>query len=261
MPVFTDQLGRQVEIVSPPERIISLVPSQTELLFSLGLDTEVAGITKFCVHPKKWFETKTKIGGTKNISLEKIILLKPDLVIANKEENLQAQISELEKISPVWISDVNDLSSALQMIQAIGEITGKSTEAAALVTTIQSRFKKITPLASKPKTAYLIWNKPLMAAGGDTFIHAMMQQTGLENVFASQLRYPETTIEDLHRRGTELILLSSEPYPFSEKHIALLQEQMPGTKVVLADGEMFSWYGSRMQHAADYLQYLPSLLH
>src|SRR5438105_265149 len=124
MAVFTDQLGNQLHIDQHPRRIVSLVPSQTELLFDLGLQEEVIGITKFCVHPYHWHQTKTRVGGTKDIKLEVIDQLKPDLVIANKEENTREQITSLQSLYPVWISDVNTLQDALEMIRSIGEITG-----------------------------------------------------------------------------------------------------------------------------------------
>src|ERR1700741_3198050 len=106
---FIDQTGRKISIPQIPQRIISLVPSQTELLFDLGLDKEVVGITKFCVHPPEWFQTKTRVGGTKQLKIDLIKQLQPDLIIANKEENVKEQIEELEKHFPVWISDVNNL--------------------------------------------------------------------------------------------------------------------------------------------------------
>ncbi len=117
MPIFTDQTGREVSIPSHPQRIISLVPSQTELLFDLGLEEQVAGITKFCVHPEKWFRSKTRIGGTKNIKSALIHQLQPDLIIANKEENVKEQVEELAAHYPVWVSDIHDLQSALDMIR------------------------------------------------------------------------------------------------------------------------------------------------
>src|ERR1700722_20147309 len=102
---FTDQMGRTISVEWPVKRIISLVPSQTELLYSLGLADEVIGITKFCVHPKEWFHSKTRVGGTKKLDFEKIAALKPDLIIGNKEENEEVQIKQLMQDYPVWMSD------------------------------------------------------------------------------------------------------------------------------------------------------------
>jgi ABC-type Fe3+-hydroxamate transport system substrate-binding protein len=117
MSIYTDQLGRSIQLAAVPSRIISLVPSQTELLYSLGLDQQVVGITKFCVHPNTWFREKTRVGGTKTIKMDVIQQLQPDLIIANKEENVKEQIEELARHYPVWTSDINDLSDAFDMME------------------------------------------------------------------------------------------------------------------------------------------------
>ncbi len=246
-----------------PKRIISLVPSQTELLHYLGLEPETVGITKFCVHPHVWFRTKTRVGGTKAININSINELKPDLIIANKEENVKEQIELLTKDYSVWVTDVNDLDDALNMITEIGELTDKKSQANSLIEKINKGFEEIRQLKtqnSKPKTAYLIWRNPYMTIGGDTFINDMISRCGFENVFANRKRYPEINIEDLQIANCQLILLSSEPYPFKQKHIEELSGQLPNCKVVLVDGEMFSWYGSRLLLAPDYFKTLISRL-
>jgi ABC-type Fe3+-hydroxamate transport system substrate-binding protein len=239
-----------------PKRIVSLVPSQTELLFDLGLDAETIGITNFCVHPQSWFKTKERVGGTKKVNIDKVHRLKPDLIIANKEENVKEQIEELAKDYPVWLTDVNNLTDALQMIADIGILTGKSKTATPLVNSISKGFKAMPKIEKPVKTAYLIWRKPYMTVGGDTFINDMLLQCGFENIFADKKRYPQINIEDLPIANCQLLLLSSEPYPFKQKHIDELSSQLPGTKIILADGEFFSWYGSRMLKAADYFKQL-----
>lgn len=256
MPSHTDQLNRFVNISSSPTRIISLVPSQTELLHDLGLEKEVIGITKFCIHPKKWFHQKQRIGGTKNINVEKVIALQPDLIIANKEENTREQIEFLAERFPVWVSDVNNLDEAYAMIKSIGEITGKKEKAENLVKQIQTAFTQLQTPSTKIKTAYLIWKDPYMTAGSDTFIHDLMKRAGFENAFASEYRYPQITVDDLRNAGCQLLLLSSEPYPFKQKHIDELRQRLPHTKIILADGEMFSWHGSRLLRAPAYFQTL-----
>lgn len=262
MPVFTDQLSRTVSIPDRPQRIISLVPSQSELLYDLGLDNEVIGITKFCIHPNHWFRSKTRIGGTKQLDIDKIISLKPDLVIANKEENMQDQVEELMKHFPVWVSDIYDLSSALDMIESIGIITGKEEKGFVIRNTIYNGFQELnlTKQIIKPRVCYLIWKDPYMTIGGDTFIHDMLLNAGFNNVFADKERYPAITLEEINTAQPDLILLSSEPYPFRQKHIDELTSQMPSSKSILVDGEIFSWYGSRLLHTPDYLQNLWSSL-
>lgn len=256
--MFTDQLNRKIEIDGVPKRIISLVPSQTELLFDLGLEEEVIGITKFCVHPEHWYRNKTRIGGTKTVKINLVSSLQPDLIIANKEENTKEQLEELEKIAPLWISDVQDITGAFDMMQNIGEIINKKEKATALIKEIKKEFSEllIPPSHKKYRTAYLIWKDPYMAAGGDTFINDMMKLCGWKNVFADTMRYPQITTGTLKEKNTELVLLSSEPFPFKQKHIDEIQAELPGVKILLVDGEMFSWYGSRMRYAANYFKNL-----
>jgi ABC-type Fe3+-hydroxamate transport system substrate-binding protein len=257
MPVYIDQIGKEVLLDRPPRRIISLVPSQTELLSDLGLDNEVAGITRFCVHPKEWFRSKTRIGGTKQVHIDKVRGLMPDLIIANKEENLREQVLELEQIAPVWTSDIRTTNDALAMISAIGSITGTDEKAFALIQKIAADLASIESLLPTPiPVAYLIWKDPYMTVGGDSFISEMLGKAGLSNVFANLNRYPEISINELAASGAKLLLLSSEPYPFAEKHITELRYLLPGKACLLIDGEMFSWYGSRMQYFLPYLKEL-----
>ncbi|MFT3824605.1 MAG: helical backbone metal receptor [Chitinophagaceae bacterium] len=256
MPFFTDQLGRTIEITTSPGRIVSLVPSQTELLASLELDDAVTGITKFCVHPQHWFRTKTRIGGTKNIKPDIIRQLAPDLIIANKEENVREQVELLARDYPVWISDVNDLNSALSMIRAVGELTGTGSKASAIADQITADFTTLLTAQQSIRTAYLIWKDPYMTVGGDTFIHDMLTRCGLHNIFGNSLRYPSISLEQLQAADCRLLLLSSEPYPFKQQHIDELQQYLPGTTIMLVDGEYFSWYGSRLLHASQYFRQL-----
>lgn len=252
MPVFTDQAGQKVAIDIKPRKIVSLVPSQTELLYYLGLDKEVCGITKFCTHPAVWLQYKTIIGGTKTIKTGSIHQLKPDLIIANKEENVKEQIEELATQYPVWTSDVNNLADAYAMIEQVGIITGKYENSLELVEKIKSVFSVTENKFRLQSACYLIWQKPYMTVGGDTFISNMMSIAGFENVFAKNKRYPEITIKDIKAKNPEVILLPSEPFPFSNKHAEELKTHFPGTAIILVDGELFSWYGSRMLHAAGY---------
>lgn len=243
-----------------PQRIVSLVPSQTELLYSLGLEEKVAGITKFCIHPQHWRKTKTIVGGTKQIHTGRIDQLLPDLIIANKEENVKEQVEQLAKKYPVWVTDVNNLSDALLMIRQTGELTGTESRANELAGSVEIAFSNSTDISSTVRTCYLIWQKPYMTVGGDTFINDMMIRAGLINVFANRNRYPEITLDEIRQSGCELLLLSSEPFPFGTKHIEHFREQLPGIKVLLADGEMFSWYGSRLLQTPDYMKQLHKLL-
>jgi ABC-type Fe3+-hydroxamate transport system substrate-binding protein len=257
---FIDQTGHEVVLGDTPTRIISLVPSQTELLFDLGLEKEVAGITKFCIHPEKWFRSKPRVGGTKQVKTDIIHQLEPDLIIANKEENVKEQIEELAGKYPVWTSDIHNLEEALVMIRDIGLITGKQAMANRIAEQIAEGFTTLTVPGHRFRTAYLIWKDPYMTVGNDTFIHCMMETAGFDNVFSERKRYPAISTDDLKKSGCELLLLSSEPYPFRQKHMDELQHHLPAAKIILADGEMFSWYGSRLLKAPAYFTALRNQL-
>lgn len=253
---FTDQLNRSIEISYPPKRIISLVPSQTELLFDLGLDQEIVGLTRFCIHPIEKFAVRTKVGGTKKLNIDLIRSLKPDLIIGNKEENEQGQIEELMTEFPVWMSDIYTLEDAKQTITQIGELVERQPEAAYLNFLINAGFVDLQTLALQQgidkRVAYLIWREPYMLAGKDTFIDDVLTINGLRNVI-SLPRYPELDLAELKNLKPDLIFLSSEPYPFKEKHMDEIRDAVPTAKVMLVDGEMFSWYGSRLVKAVQYL--------
>jgi ABC-type Fe3+-hydroxamate transport system substrate-binding protein len=256
---YIDQIGNSIYLKEYPQRIISVVPSQTELLFDLGMDKKVVGITKFCIHPKQWFQEKTRVGGTKKLDIEKIKALSPDLIIANKEENTKEDILELQKYFPVWVSDIYTISDALNMIQALGNMLNTNDKASEIALKIKNDFihlKKHYSTISPKKVAYFIWNNPMMVAGSPCFINEILKHCKLINVFENKGRYPEISIEELKKACPELILLSSEPFPFKEKHCAYYKQICPNAEVKIVDGELFSWYGSRLTKAYPYLSKL-----
>lgn len=252
--VFVDQMGRKLVLEKTPQRIISLVPSQTEFLYDLGLGDKVVGITKFCIHPDSWFRSKTRVGGTKNVDLEKVRSLNPDLIIGNKEENTEADILELEKIAPVWMSDIYTFEDAFEMMLSIGELCGREEKANAIVQEIRQKTSTFAPLKGAPTAMYLIWNEPLMAAAKETFIHEVLTAFGFRNYYENQTRYP--LCDAAQKPHPDYILLSSEPFPFEEKHKIEIAKKYPDSKIVFVDGEFFSWYGSRMLLLADYFESL-----
>lgn len=292
----TDQLKNTIEINFPPQRIISLVPSQTELLFDLGLDEEIVGITRFCIHPAEKVKGKTKIGGTKKFDLEKIKSLQPDLIIGNKEENYQEGIEELQKHFPVWMSDIYTLEDAYAMMLEVSKIVDREREGKKLIEEIRGSFAGLgsgpgpgpespgsnpapdsgqhgSGFASdsgqqgnvesgqrKKTAAYFIWRKPYMVAAGNTFIDHMLQKFGVQNVFKNETRYPEIDPKVLAQVKPDLIFLSSEPYRFTEKHFDEFRSFSPTSQVLVVDGELFSWYGSRLRFAAKYFMALRATL-
>lgn len=260
--IFTDQLHRKITLPAIPQRIVSLVPSQTELLVDLGLELSLVGITKFCIHPPHLRKTKIVVGGTKQVNFDKIKALNPDIILCNKEENTQEMVLELEKITPVWVSDIKDIPDCLGMISAFGKLFQKEEQAEKITKTItENRDDFQSFIQNKPfrKTAYLIWKNPYMTVGADTFIDYLLRLNRFDNIYRCKPeRYPEIREEELHQ--AEVILLSSEPYPFKEKHIEEFQKTYPNKKIILADGEYFSWYGSRLQYAFAYFRELQGIL-
>ena len=234
------------------ERIISLVPSLTELLIDLNLKKQLIGRTRFCLHPKKEVEDIEIIGGTKNPNIEKIVELDPDFILANKEENRKKDIDELSKFANVQVTVIDSVNDALIAIHELGHLLERDVEAAKLITDINEALNA-KPEPPVLRAVYLIWKNPWMTVGRGTYIHDVMQLYSLENVFGDQRRYPKTTLEEIQRLNPDLILLSSEPYPFKEKQKEEIQGHFPSAKVELVNGEWFSWYGSRMKGSFEWL--------
>lgn len=261
---FTDQLGNTITLATPPQRIISLVPSQTELLFDLGLEERIVGITKFCVHPYHLKSTKKIIGGTKKVHLEKIKLLNPDIIIANKEENTEEIVASLQEIAPVWVSDITTIEDSLHMITEFGKMFSVRTKAQQWTDKINyglADFNRFMEGREPLKAAYFIWKNPYMAAGGGTFINEMLRLNKFVNIYEGRGRYPEIIIQKMRIQGDpDVVFLSSEPYPFKEEDAFEVGRFTHHAKTVFVDGEMFSWYGSRLVKAFDYFKQLHARL-
>ena len=239
-------------------KIVSLVPSITETLFDFGLTKhEVVGRTKFCIHPAEEVKNVAIIGGTKNLNIDKILYLKPDLIIANKEENEKLQVEELAKSCRVWVTDIATLSDNENFLWEMGMVLKKRALAEEFNSRINSIFSSIKKENERKKVAYLIWQNPMMSIGGDTFINNIITEIGFANILQNKTRYPEITLEEISQ--ADYLFLSSEPYPFGEKHRVIFQDQLPSTKVVLVDGEAFSWFGTHLLQCGDYLKKLSEL--
>jgi len=278
-----DQMGRPVTLAAPAKRIVSLVPSQTELLFAIGAGDNVIGRTKFCTEPPDRVVDVAKVGGTKQFDFAAIAALKPDLIIGNKEENYLEGIEQLAQHYPVWLSDMVTLEESLAMIWALGALSGQADNAADMALTIKADFatlqrvsskgaglksdtntgsqadlsrRTLEPLFQHIDVAYLIWQNPFMVAGGDTFINEMLKHGGMNNVFANTDRYPEVTLEAIKESAAEVVLLSSEPFPFRQKHLEFFQSELPNKQIELVDAMPFSWYGSQLLRTPAYLREL-----
>lgn len=235
-------------------KVVSLVPSITEALFDLGLtEHEVVGRTKFCIHPAEKVKHVAVIGGTKNINIDKIRALQPDLILANKEENIKEQVEALMDDFKVIVTNVETVEDNYYLLKNLGKLLNKEDLAQAFNLKIYEVLNQAAS-SSRLKAAYLIWNNPYMTVGSDTFIHKILTEIGFENLFKDRKRYPEITTEDL--AGADLIMLSSEPFPFKEKHIEELRKVYPDKKIMIVDGEAFSWYGTHIAKCGDYFKEL-----
>jgi len=261
MPTALDARGRSVQLERPPRRIVSLVPSQTELLAYLGLDETVVGVTRFCERPSHWRAEKTIVGGTKEVDVERVRALDPDLILANHEENTREDVEALEPIAPVFVTEVKTVTEALDMIRTVGTLTASTDQTSTLAGQIISRFSRL-PDFSPLRTVYFIWREPYMTVGHDTFIHDVMSWGGFENAYGDRTRYPEVSLPALAERDLDLVLCASEPFPFHQKDAFTddLREALPNTPVEVVDGQPFSWYGPRLLDTPGYLQELRETL-
>ena len=250
-----DQLGRELHFENIPQRIVCLVPSLTELLVDLGLRSKLVGVTKFCVHPKDIKKSVEIIGGTKNVKFDKINVLQPDFILANKEENTLEDIDLLSNDLKVYVSDINNLKDLKGLITDISLLFGVEEKGRQLIEDIESQFLDFQNfIKNKPKlkVAYFIWRNPWMVVGSSTFINYMLELNNFENVYAHLQRYPEVDIKALKR--VDYVLLSSEPFPFKNDHKTELPVE--DHKIEIVDGEYFSWYGSRLVKAFSYFKLL-----
>lgn len=255
-----DQIGNVLELNTTPRRIISLVPSITELLMDLGLENKIVGVTKFCVHPNSIRKDKTIVGGTKTINLDKILALKPDIILCNKEENTKEIVDDCKRITDVHVSDIYTISDTLKVISEYGKIFSCEKKAKELILKIinwKNSFLEFVEYKKVKRVAYFIWKKPWMVAAENTFINHLLELNNFENIFKDKVRYPEINLTELkNSKNLDFIFLSSEPYPFKEKDIKNLQSDFKNVKIILVDGEYFSWYGSRLIKAFDYFKNL-----
>ncbi|OSY87283.1 iron ABC transporter [Tenacibaculum holothuriorum] len=258
--IFKDQINRVFELHKTPKRIISLVPSQTELLVDLGLEEQLVGITKFCVHPIHLRKTKTIVGGTKNIKIDTIKELQPDIILCNKEENTKEIVDACEQIAPVHVADIYTLNDAKELISQYGELFSRRTEASKINIKLDFKlndFKNFIKDKEEKKVAYFIWRKPWMVAANNTFINHILELNKFKNIYANKERYPEVELKKISLEGDpDLVFLSSEPYPFKDEHAFEIDRHSHHAKTVYVDGELFSWYGSRLLKSFDYFKQL-----
>ncbi|MCG7345601.1 helical backbone metal receptor [Sporosarcina sp. ACRSL] len=248
-----DKVGRKVTFSYPPKRIVSLCPGITDTLLALDLDNEIVGRTRFCIHPKDKVNNIVTVAGTKDIKMESIQHVQPDLIIAEKEENTKEIVEELEKHFPVYVAEVQSVDDAFRMIEDMGNLTDRSEAAGILLNSIRQQFEGLPTYPGK-RIGYVIWRKPYMVVGKNTYINSLLEKMGFINPFIeTDSRYPVVTANEFRKAKLDYVLLASEPFPFKEKHFNEFLGMMPNAQPILVDGEMF-WYGPRMLEAADYFQ-------
>ena len=212
MKTLKDQIGFQHSFEFSPKRIVSLVPSQTELLYELGLEEQIVGITKFCVHPFHFKSTKKIVGGTKQVNSDKISALQPDIVICNKEENTLEMVEELRKICPVWVTDIRTINDNFQMISDFGQLFNRRTEAQKWNDKIKlalAEFESFIKEKPLQKAAYFIWKNPYMVAGSDNYINEILKLNHFQNIYEKRSRYPEIEVNKIRLEGDpDIVFLS-----------------------------------------------------
>lgn len=226
-----------------PKRIVSLVPSLTEFLLELGFEKRVVGRTLYCERPVDLVESITVVGGTKKISVKKVLELKPDLVLAQKEENDRAQVEEIAQTIPCVVSEIDSVDSFISYVADFASLFDEPQ--------IQEFYSEIMNLRDQcqksdrkySRCLYFIWKEPWMVAGKGTYIDSVMNLAGFENA-VSDSRYPVLSWEEIEELNPDLILLSSEPYSFDESHMQCFQSKFSQARIELVDGRLFSWYGT-----------------
>lgn len=256
--IYKDSLNREISISKTPQRIISLVPSLTELLHDMGLERQIVGVTKYCVHPVHYQHTKKLVGGTKKVKYQVIKDLKPDFILCSKEENTKEMVTELESIAPVYVSDVNTFEEALALIEQLGLVLNRRTKSQHIIDKINFRLQQFQSSIKNiriRKVAYFIWANPWMVAGSETFIDDMLRICRFENAYATKERYPEINIAQmqLHEKP-DLLMFSSEPYSFKDEDVYEVLRSNRKILTIYVDGQYFSWYGSRLIKAFDHFK-------
>jgi ABC-type Fe3+-hydroxamate transport system substrate-binding protein len=237
--------------------MVSLVPSITETLFALGAGDRVVGVTDYCVHPSEKVATRTRVGGTKNPKLDRVLGLCPDLVIANREENRRRDVERFEGAGVrVWVTYARSIEEALREMQDLGAALHAEEAARRIVLEVEEGRAEARARARAPRARVvaLVWKRPYMSVNRDTFAHDMLVHSGGENPFADrERRYPRITEKDIEEARPDAILLPTEPYAFEERdRQELLGVPCPATetgRVHIVEGELLSWYGPRMGRA------------
>lgn len=240
MKTVTNQLGRKTTCSFPLKKNVSFVPAITDTLFSLRLQNEIVGRTRFCIHPKGIVEKGVNGSGTKDLKLERIHELNPDLIIIDKEENTKEMVEQLEAYYPVFAFEVQTVTDAFQIMESLGSIVNRTRQADALIQDIQKAFSSFPSLYKGKRAAYVIWQNPYIVAGNNTYIQSLLDKLGFINPFTEfEGRYPTITEDDFKKAKLDYVLLATEPFPFQENHLPIFEKMTNGSKTIIANREMF----------------------
>lgn len=245
----SDALGRTIELAAPPQRIISLVPSMTEWLFSVGAGERVVGITDYCIEPAAAIAHLPRLRGTKNPDRAAILSLHPDLVIAEQEENRERDVLALAAAGVnVYVTAIRSVADVAAQLAALAAVLGVTEAATPMLAAIQAALTDPPPPTRR--VLALIWRDPWMAVGNDTYAGDLLRLSGGINVAAALPgRYPRAPLAELLALDPDIILLPSEPYPFSDRDLPAFASVAERCQIAFCDGMALTWPGPRTSAA------------
>ena len=242
-----DLLGRSFDFATPPNRVVSLVPSLTETLFDLGAGDAVAGITDFCIFPEGI--ERPRVGGTKTPRIDEIRALAPDLVYMNLEENLERHAKQIESFAPVFVTEPKTVDDVVELITTLGVIHDRRERASELTKALTRERVAVNPFTF----AVPIWKKPWMWCGGDTYVSNLVESIGGRNVLRDRERYPSMSLDEVLALRPDIVFLPDEPYLFTSADAA----EIRGPRVIGPfPGHLFTWHGTRTILGLRFLQSL-----
>jgi len=256
MSTYTDGLYREVEVKRTPKRIVSLVPSITETLFTFGANDNLSAVTSFCIEPAAALKSKSIVGGTKTVDIDAVKEIDPDLILANAEENREEDIRQLVRSGyKVFVTFPRTVAAAIVMMRQIAEMTGTIDRAEPILQEAEDTLNEISTVSHtrrRPRVFCPIWRRPWMSVGADTYIHDFVTVAGGRNLFADRHdRYPRVELDEVAQRIPEVILLPNEPYNFREEHKEDFADRthVPAVRdkrIHIVDGKTLCWYGPRL---------------
>ena len=251
-----DAFGQPFALAAPARRIVSLIPSVTEILFSLEAGDRVAGVTKFCSEPADGVKTKAKVGGPKNPRRDIILGLATDLVVASVEENHRADVEALRAAGvPVFVTFPRTVREGIQLIRDLGVLAGNPERAEFIATSCEeavAAVERVNGGQARVRVFCPIWRRPYMTINADTYVDSVLRTCGGENIFRDRPeRYPTVSLTEVAALRPDIVLLPDEPFPFGRNHLEDFRG-LPDVPAIctghlrFVDGKILSWYGPRI---------------